>query len=110
MSTPFCRAPALIGCSARPGWNLELRYADGVRGSVCLQNLLEIGVFWLLQDPHVFAAARLDPRGAAIVWDAGIRLDASVLYADLRGRGIAPDLGTEQAFQRFMLRVLASGG
>ena len=97
----------LIACKAHPDYELWLRFGDGVAGRVNLGGLIEIGAFTMWRYRGAFNAVRVDDRGQSVVWDAGVRLDAEVLYRDLiaRGkRGRPPQ--ADPAFNRFMARVL----
>lgn len=104
----YAEAPNLIACNPEPGWRLRLKFANGVAGQVHLENLLDIGAFKLFRDPRVFATARLDPQYGAVVWPiAGIQLDSSILYHDLRARGVEPlQPGRDVKFQRFLRTTL----
>jgi hypothetical protein len=86
-------------CKASPDYRLWLAFDDGLEGSVFLGELLEISAFGAWRDVEQFCRAASDAAAAAVVWEAGIRLDADILRQDLlSGRraaftgGLAPVL------------------
>jgi hypothetical protein len=100
-------APDLLSCEVQGFGLLWLKYADGVEGRVDMLNVLELGAFALLRNPERFAAVRRESH--ALVWPCGVRMDADILYADLRARGCAPRLRPIDAdpdFFRFMVQAL----
>jgi hypothetical protein len=70
-------------CRASRDYRLWLAFDDGLEGSVFLGDLLEISAFGAWRDVEQFCRAAPDPASAAVVWDAGIRLDADILHQDL---------------------------
>jgi hypothetical protein len=111
-------APHVTGCKASPDYTLWLRFSDGVEGTVDLGNLLDTGAFSLWRDVRRFLEARAERHSCAIIWPAGVRLDAEVLRWDILARAGCTDaseatrvvrgaLKRDAAFQRFMRRVRA---
>ena len=49
-----------------------------------LGNLLEIGAFQLWRDVREFEKVSVDPDTATVTWEGGIRLDADILYHDVK--------------------------
>ena len=49
-----------------------------------LGNLLEIGAFQLWRDVREFEKVSVDPETATVTWEGGIRLDADILYHDVK--------------------------
>jgi hypothetical protein len=74
-----------------PGYRLQLRYDDGVEGTVDLSADVGKGVFAAWKDPVFFKSVRCE-RGRRVVWAGGeseIDLCADALY--LRITGLQPE-------------------
>lgn len=68
------------------GYQLFLRFEDGVQGEVDLASLVEFkGIFAPLKDREFFAQARVDRELGTVVWPNGADLDPDVLYAHVSG-------------------------
>src|SRR3954449_1383073 len=78
----------ITACKAEEDYNLWLRFEDGLEGSVFLGNLLEIGAFQLWRDVREFEKVSVDPDTATVTWEGGIRLDAEILYHDVKHKQI----------------------
>jgi hypothetical protein len=81
----------IVSAQALPGCRLQLRYDDGVEGTVDLSPHLDQGVFKAWRDPLFFNSVRCE-RGRRLVWGAGdteIDLCADALY--LRITGLKPE-------------------
>jgi hypothetical protein len=74
----------ITACKAEDDYKLWLRFEDGLEGSVFLGNLLEIGAFQLWRDVREFEKVSVDPETATVTWEGGIRLDADILYHDVK--------------------------
>ena len=74
----------ITACKAEDDYKLWLRFEDGLEGSVFLGNLLEIGAFQLWRDVREFEKVSVDPDTATVTWEGGIRLDADILYHDVK--------------------------
>lgn len=100
----------VFACRPEPGYQLWLRFDDGLQGRVYLGGLLDIGAFRLWRDVREFQRVHVDPATAGVTWEAGIRLDSDVLYQDIAARGgkRAPHREADEAFQRFMQAALAA--
>jgi hypothetical protein len=108
----------IVQCKASPDYTLWIRFADGLEGTVYVSNLVSLSTFAAWRDVRVFMTVR---AGDGVVsWPAaGIRLDAEILYWDIRahadGTGapkrIAVEISrprpTDSGFERFMARALA---
>jgi len=71
------------------GYQLYLRFEDGVEGVIDLQKLIQFeGVFAALRQQSFFEQVRVNPELGAICWPNGADLDPDVLYAHLSGRRI----------------------
>lgn len=101
----------LLSCRASTDYQLWLRFADGVAGTLYVGNLLEIGAFCLWRDSEYFTLARIERDAHAVVWPGGVRLDGEILHAELEARfgSYRKAIAADGAFQRFMARVLSSG-
>ncbi|MGQ0652516.1 MAG: DUF2442 domain-containing protein [Betaproteobacteria bacterium] len=60
-------------------YSVWLLFDDGVTGVVCLRNLVDL-------DRNAFRAVRVDDLAGSLAWPAGIRLDAELLYNDIKTR------------------------
>ena len=78
----------ITACKAEEDYKLWLRFEDGLEGRVFLGNLLEIGAFQLWRDVREFEKVSVDPETATVTWDGGIRLDADILYHDVKSNQI----------------------
>ena len=78
----------ITACKAEEDYKLWLRFEDGLEGRVFLGNLLEIGAFQLWRDVREFEKVSVDPETATVTWDGGIRLDADILYHDVKANQI----------------------
>jgi hypothetical protein len=83
----------ITACKAEDDYRLWLRFEDGIEGRVFLGNLLEIGAFQLWRDVREFEKVSVDPETATVTWAGGIRLDADILYHDVRANQIQHDAG-----------------
>lgn len=77
----------VIACKWLGGHRLWIRFDDGVAGDLYLGNLLDVGGFKLLRDPHEFGAVYVTPQAGTIAWPCGLRLDPEILYQDIAARG-----------------------
>jgi hypothetical protein len=68
------------------GYQLRLRFEDGVEGDIDLQKLITFdGVFAPLKDRAYFVQVRVEPELGTIVWPNGADLDPLVLYSKITG-------------------------
>lgn len=101
----------LVSARAGADYRLQLRYSDGMEGSVYVGNLLDVSSFAAWRDVRVFVAVCVDDRGAVVWPQCGIRLDPEILYLELEARGgrRAPPsrpVDKDPAFMRFMVRAV----
>ena len=85
----------ITACKAEDDYKLWLRFEDGLEGRVFLGNLLEIGAFQLWRDVREFEKVSVDPETATVTWEGGIRLDADILYHDVKANQIQHADGVE---------------
>ena len=86
----------ITACKAEEDYKLWLRFEDGLEGRVFLGNLLEIGAFQLWRDVREFEKVSVDPDTATVTWEGGIRLDADILYHDVKHGHEIQHAGTGQ--------------
>jgi hypothetical protein len=73
------------------GYRLQLRFEDGVEGSVDIAELVEFtGVFADFKDRDFFLKVRVNPELGTICWPNDTDLDPDVLYAKITGETL-PD-------------------
>lgn len=81
----------IVAVKPLEGYQLFLRFADGIEGVVDISQLIPFtGVFAPLQEQAYFTSVQIHPELGTIVWDNGADLDPDVLYA-LVARKPTPD-------------------
>lgn len=76
----------IVAATAVADYRLNLRFEDGVEGTVDLKPHLSFrGIFEPLRDPSYFALVRVDPELGTVVWPNGADLDPDVLYSRVTG-------------------------
>lgn len=71
------------------GYQLRLRFEDGVQGFVDVSELVEFtGVFAPLKDRTYFSQVSVNADIGTICWPNGADLDPDVLYAAITGEPI----------------------
>jgi hypothetical protein len=79
----------IVAVSPQPGYQLDLRFEDGIAGRLNISQLIEFsGIFEPLQDFDYFAQVRVNPELGTIEWPNEADLDPDVLYALLTGQTI----------------------
>jgi len=68
-----------------PGYRLDLRFDDGVSGTVDLSENVGKGVFTLWRDPLAFERVRIGSSGE-LAWDDRIDLCPDALYLKVSGK------------------------
>lgn len=68
-----------------PGYRLELKFDDGVSGTVDLSDKVEKGVFALWRDPLFFEQVAIGSAGE-LVWGEKIDLCPDALYLKVTGK------------------------
>jgi Protein of unknown function (DUF2442) len=74
----------IVSVEAKDDYCLDVRFADGTRGTVCLKERLFGPMFEPLRDPELFRQVTLDAFGAPC-WPNGADLAPDALYRQLRG-------------------------
>jgi hypothetical protein len=65
-------------------YSVEVIFDDGVKGIVHLNDLVEKGIFKVLQDKERFA--QVYTTGNAIAWSDQLEIDAIKIYLDITGK------------------------
>jgi hypothetical protein len=68
-----------------PGYRLELKFDDGISGTVDLSEAVGKGVFTLWHDPLAFNQVRIGSSGE-LVWGDRIDLCPDALYLKVTGK------------------------
>ena len=75
----------IVSAETLPGYQLRLRYDDGVEGVVDLSAEVGRGVFAIWTSLEAFARFRIE-RGRRIVWSDDVDLCADALYLEVTGQ------------------------
>ncbi len=75
----------IVSAIALPNYRLDLRFEDGVAGTVELSDLVGRGVFAAWRDSKVFAQVQVTEHGA-VEWPGEIDLCPDALYLRLTGK------------------------
>lgn len=72
------------------GFELELTFADGVRGCVDFAQWIvgKGGVFAPLEDKSFFARVSVNKELGTIIWPNDVDFDPEVLYSQVTGRSL----------------------
>ena len=73
----------IVIVTALAPYQIRVRFADGVEGTIDLAPLIGQSVFAQLADPGVFAQVYVDPITHTVAWPVGIDLCPDTLYADV---------------------------
>lgn len=71
-----------------PGYRLQVRFDDGVEGTVNLSAKVGVGVFALWTDPEAFTHVRIGEFGGP-VWSDEVDLCPDMLWLEVTGRAPA---------------------
>ena len=63
---------------------ISIKFADGVNGTIELNDLVQKGIFKVLQDKNQFA--KVYTNGYSIAWSNELEIDATKIYSDLTGK------------------------
>ena len=63
---------------------ISIKFDDGVNGTIELNDLVEKGIFKVLQDKNQFA--KVYTNGYSIAWSNELEIDATKIYSDLTGK------------------------
>lgn len=104
----------IVQCKPDRAYNLWLRFADGLEGSVNMTNLTCLDAFSSWRDTRTFLTARPDSETGDLLWPTcGIRLAYEILYESIAAEGgkygpppADPRTTIEPGFYRFMASAL----
>jgi hypothetical protein len=65
-------------------YTISIKYEDGVVGTIQLNDLVEKGIFKVLQDKNQFA--KVYTNGYSIAWSNELEIDATTIYSELTGK------------------------
>lgn len=65
-------------------YNISIKFDDGVNGTIQLSDLVQKGIFKVLQDKNEFA--KVYTNGYSIAWSNELEIDANTIYAELTGK------------------------
>ena len=63
---------------------ISIKFDDGVSGTIQLNDLVDKGIFKVLQDKNQFA--KVYTNGYSIAWSNELEIDATTIYAELTGK------------------------
>ena len=63
---------------------ISIKYDDGVSGTIQLNDLVQKGIFKVLQDKNQFA--KVYTNGYSIAWSNELEIDATTIYSELTGK------------------------
>jgi len=65
-------------------YTISIKFEDGIVGTIELNDLVEKGIFKVLQDKNQFA--KVYTNGYSIAWSNELEIDATSIYAELTGK------------------------
>jgi hypothetical protein len=65
-------------------YTISIKFEDGVSGTIKLNDLVEKGIFKVLQDKSEFA--KVYTNGYSIAWSNELEIDATTIYSELTGK------------------------
>ena len=65
-------------------YTISIKFDDGVNGTIQLSDLVQKGIFKLLQDKSEFA--KVYTNGYSIAWSNELEIDATTIYSELTGK------------------------
>jgi hypothetical protein len=65
-------------------YTISIKFEDGVVGTIQLNDLVEKGIFKVLQDKSEFA--KVYTNGNSIAWSNEMEIDAIAIYSELTGK------------------------
>jgi hypothetical protein len=63
---------------------ISIKFDDGVNGTIELNDLVQNGIFKVLQDKNQFA--KVYTNGYSIAWSNELEIDATTIYSELTGK------------------------
>jgi hypothetical protein len=65
-------------------YTISIKFDDGISGTIQLNDLVEKGIFKVLQDKNQFA--KVYTNGYSIAWSNELEIDATTIYSELTGK------------------------
>jgi hypothetical protein len=65
-------------------YTINIKFDDGISGTIQLNDLVQKGIFKVLQDKNQFA--KVYTNGYSIAWSDELEIDATKIYSDLTGK------------------------
>jgi len=65
-------------------YTISIKFEDGVSGTIQLNDLVEKGIFKVLQDKSEFA--KVYTNGYSIAWSNELQIDVTTIYSELTGK------------------------
>ena len=65
-------------------FTISIKFEDGVSRTIKLNDLVEKGIFKVLQDKNQFA--KVYTNGYSIAWSNELEIDATTIYFELTGK------------------------
>ena len=65
-------------------YTISIKFDDGVNGTIELNDLVQKGIFKVLQDKNQFA--KVYTNGYSIAWSNELEIDATTIYSELTGK------------------------
>ncbi|MDP2804559.1 MAG: DUF2442 domain-containing protein [Gallionellaceae bacterium] len=75
----------VVEIGPKPDLSMELRFADGTRGRVQLEETHLLGVFGKLKDPTHFCQAYLED--GVVTWPENIDIAPDAMYREIKQHG-----------------------
>lgn len=66
------------------GYDIRVTFDDGTSGIIHLNDLVEKGIFKVLQDKDQFS--KVYTTGSSIAWSDELEIDATKIYLDITGK------------------------
>ena len=63
---------------------ISIKFEDGVSGNIELSDLVQKGIFKVLQDKSEFA--KVYTNGYSIAWSNELEIDTTTIYSELTGK------------------------
>jgi len=73
----------IVAVKAVEPYQIWIRFADGLEGTINLSELIGQGVFQRLADPAEFSKVYVDSVTHTVAWPGGIDLCPDTLYEDV---------------------------
>ena len=65
-------------------YTITIKFEDGVSGTIQLNDLVEKGIFKVLQDKIEFA--KVYTTGYSIAWSNELEIDTTTIYSEITGK------------------------